>query len=782
MVIAREVLNEQLLAAAEENTELRSCIDELKNNIKAQQDAFEELLGTHKKNIQALDCLHGERLTDKMAIKDRSSEVSRLQGACDSLRGANYKLQEEKLELQLALKTLSVTIARKDHDISSWTNRQIELVAECKSREADAQNHGEHLHDVQTELKVQRRINHKLSSHMVERTNSWEHREKSLVLAANFAQAETRNNHQNWLEILNNKDTEIGHLNEVIEAGLVSGHNSRAVRTLIQINKGLRQDKIKRDEAIKGMKTDIQNLLDTKQEESKRLNAYLDETKSLRAQRAEAVDEATQLRFQLERQKTFIKKLQNVITHQAKGAETLTEGRYIPEAAVKTVVAEAIVEYYLEMEALRGDLRKEQEKYQELLIRFDSCDNELFKLRIADEFHQADVDKLDSIILSLEAEKQIFAEASQQHKQLVFAYQNPVHPYVTEIQDVLRYQIHLLQAQNQEFLSQVRIQKQEFEEARTSLETKLADMERAFGLFHRHYGELEILYWDVAVQQNDELHKELAEYKAKCGEEHYFVSKPSSHLVHERRLLQYALMNVDKDTDRKLLPPEYFDPKFLKGMHPASEMALRKLWPDLWEVHAFEAAWIPLTVPLLTNAGEIIMDEDIRIASNGRLEAFKKELEVLDEAIEQQRRSIFNFRLDSSRDDMSKVSLKSPKFGEYLISLDKSMSSEAETVSLGNSPSDCSNDTSPADKTTLEQEVDANTKDDDHSLELIYNNAAGQLMTEDEYDSLPDFAKKKVARLGAQEEEYKRMAGYSSHDHIDEEAFIAQYGQGIEGT
>ena len=80
-------------------------------------------------------------------------------------------------------------------------------------------------------------------------------------------------------------------------------------------------------------------------------------------------------------------------------------------------------------------------------------------------------------------------------------------------------------------------------------------------------------------------------------------------------MLQYALEEDSNGIDKDHLPREYFDPAFIRGFHPATSFALRKFWPDLWQYHVSHAAWIEPTVSLLTEAGEINLDEDTRAAS-----------------------------------------------------------------------------------------------------------------------------------------------------------------------
>jgi hypothetical protein len=95
--------------------------------------------------------------------------------------------------------------------------------------------------------------------------------------------------------------------------------------------------------------------------------------------------------------------------------------------------------------------------------------------------------------------------------------------------------------------------------------------------------------------------------------------------VHDRRILYYALSEGRQGFAIQNLPPEYKDKTFLRGIHPAVECALRKLWPEFWEclcAEDEEKNWIPLTVPILTGNGPIVLDPETLAASNGCLEKF----------------------------------------------------------------------------------------------------------------------------------------------------------------
>jgi hypothetical protein len=218
-----------------------------------------------------------------------------------------------------------------------------------------------------------------------------------------------------------------------------------------------------------------------------------------------------------------------------------------------------------------------------------------------------------------------------------------------------------------------------------------------------------------------------------------------------------------------MLPKEYFDPDFLKGCHSAVGMALRKLWPDFWQYLEEHAAWVPLTVPLLTGEGEIVMDEGTRAASNERLEKFKEELRLLDEKLEVAHRKMFDVEDTLDSDDNSDDDGGDSDDSKDLAEVD----ARTNTPSSNNT-----NDTSPpsskSNSTAIEEIFGANHPHLGDNQDSVTDTL--------EDDELPTFAKNILARISAQEAENEQLAGYVADADIDQGAFLARYGRGIEGT
>jgi hypothetical protein len=201
-------------------------------------------------------------------------------------------------------------------------------------------------------------------------------------------------------------------------------------------------------------------------------------------------------------------------------------------------------------------------------------------------------------------------------------------------------------------------------------------------------------------------------------------------------------------------------------------MALRKLWPDFWRYLEEHAAWVPLTVPLLTGEGEIVMNEATRAASNERLEELKEELRLLDEKLEEAHRKMFDIEDTSDSDDDDDDEEGYSDDSKDLAAVD------ART----NTPcSNNTNDTSPPSskrKSTAPEEIGEGLRANNPQL-----SDSQDLVTEtQENNELPAFAKKMPANISAQEAENEKLTGYVADADIDQEAFLARYGRGIEGT
>jgi hypothetical protein len=166
------------------------------------------------------------------------------------------------------------------------------------------------------------------------------------------------------------------------------------------------------------------------------------------------------------------------------------------------------------------------------------------------------------------------------------------------------------------------------------------------------------------------------------------------------------------------------------------------------------------------------MDKATRTASNERLEEFKEELRLLDEKLEEAHRKMFDIEDTSDSDDDS-----DDDEGESDDSKDL-----AEVDARTNTP--CSNNTydtwpsSSKSNSTASGEVGEGLRVNHPQL-----GDSQDVVTETrEEDELPTFAKKMLACICAQEAENEQLTGYVADADIDQEAFLARYGQGIEGT
>jgi septal ring factor EnvC (AmiA/AmiB activator) len=195
-----------------------------------------------------------------------------------------------------------------------------------------------------------------------------------------FAKAETTKNHQNFQAILVSKDTEFEQLSETVAAIKDEGRHTKTVQCLLLNERSQRKTRVERNQQIKDMKTDLQNLLDTKQRDTAVLTAYLKQNQELRAERSAATDEVARLQGDLERRKKFISTLQKIIEAQTTDVESSCNERCIPEAAVKRMMADAVLEYYVEKEKALADLLGVQKEHEDLRSKYNICEDEPFNI------------------------------------------------------------------------------------------------------------------------------------------------------------------------------------------------------------------------------------------------------------------------------------------------------------------------------------------------------------------------------------------------------------------
>jgi DNA polymerase IIIc chi subunit len=205
-----------------------------------------------------------------------------------------------------------------------------------------------------------------LSDAIAEKNRLWEAKEKNLIHHARFSRDEARNNHQIWITILKGKDNEIDRLNVVVDAAWRTGQQSNTVSRVVNLNTQLRKEKSALSKTNKDLKTDIFNLLDTKQEESKKLTQYLDETKTLRTERGEAVDEAARLRSKVNELNGFVKKLEKIIERPIINGDHAGQHHIVSEAIIKKIPMDSMSEDYGRIEKLSEALATEQNRFRDL--------------------------------------------------------------------------------------------------------------------------------------------------------------------------------------------------------------------------------------------------------------------------------------------------------------------------------------------------------------------------------------------------------------------------------
>jgi hypothetical protein len=729
-----------------------------------------ELQHDHERDRAALQKLRGKRGADRRAVDDWSRKVGELDEICDEHIDTIAMLHQINGKLEEKVHALSEFVTKKDEELISLRIALDSAVAESGTHDAVVKERGTPACSCKEEVVKQSHAYRKLFGLFAEKAKVWKETQESNNRAACIAQAETCNNHANWLGILQEKNAVIAGLEATLRAATAEGNLAKHTHHVVKTHQDLRKKNSALSKEIKSFKMDVQNLLDTNQSKTNLLTSYLGKIEALQAERTAAVDQVAQLNEQLAKRNKYASHLQRIIaTAAAKIDQNDMSGTedFVPRAIVNGIVAEAPAEYYTQAEQLRAQLRDEQETRRDVQAKLDQCDKNLFEYQTEEQDRLAEVVRLERTVQKLESQEKILEDQIQNCHTLVEAANTISNPHAAEMHRLILAQVHPLQTQNRKLISENCNLSNDIDRCKDeTLETR-AKWERKIENWRSLFKDLEMHFWDVAVNEHDMLHEELARWKKKCGKEHFDSSTPSSRLVHDRRLLQYAMLEGTSGLTKSMIPKEYFDPDFLKGCHSAVEMALRKLWPDFWRYLNEHDAWVPLTVPLLTGEGEILMDDATRAESDARLETFKAELKTLDEKLEEAHRKAFDIEADSDSEE-----------SEGPHEEDDSDDSKDHAAARSNTPgSDNTEDTSPPSSVRTRQvkDAEAGTSEHDDSQD---EQPEGSTETQ-ENDELPAFAKKILAHISAQEVENEQLAGYVADQDIDEEAFLAQYGQDI---
>ncbi|KAI4607216.1 hypothetical protein J4E83_009672 [Alternaria metachromatica] len=769
--------NHKDIIIAAQDRKIAELLHDQEAIVTARDCEITELLRDQERDRSALDTLRGKRRADRKTIDDWSRKIAELEATSHEQSSTIAMLRKDNSCLEAKVHGLSEFVTKKDEELARLKRTLDSAAAMHGDHDAPPKGSDVVACICKAESVKQSSTYRKLSDHFAEKSKLWEDTGENIKRAALIAQAETRNNHANWVQILQEKDAAIAGLETTLEAAMAKGDLAKHTQHAVKTHQALRKKNAALSKDNKDLKTDVQNLLDVNQSNADRLTSYLRKIETLQAERTHAVDQVSHLNDKLTKCNKYASDLQKVSAPAAAKAnqgDVSNTTDSVPRATVNGIVAEAIAEYYTQAEQLCAELQQEQETRRHIQAKLDQCDKDLFTHQTEEQDRLANVAGLERKVQSLKAQEKLLEDQIQNCHALVSATNTTSSPHAFEMHRLILTQIHPLQTENRKLISEKYELLKDVDRFKLEALDTRAKCERRIDNYRAWYKDFEMHYWHVAVVERDSLHDELAYWKKKCGKEHFYCSTASSRLVHDRRLLQFALRE-DHGLTKSMLPKEYFDPDFLKGCHSAVELALRKLWPDFWLYLEGHAAWVPLTVPLLTGEGEIVMDEATRAASNTRLAEFKKELEELDEKLEEAHRKMFDIDDGSDSDEEEKTDEE-----------DDSDGSKEHIGTPRNTPGshDTDGTSPPSSKRTSHERGDPkdSTKADSCHPAGGQNSTAIVDKEAQEYDQLPAFAKTMLARISAHEAENEKLAGYVADEDIDQDAFLAQYGQGITGS
>jgi hypothetical protein len=140
-------------------------------------------------------------------------------------------------------------------------------------------------------------------------------------------------------------------------------------------------------------------------------------------------------------------------------------------------------------------------------------------------------------------------------------------------------------------------------------------------------------YWNHEVDEPENLRNELAQLSREFCVKDDYKPIPRNKLIHERRVLAFAMESGVHGVDPSKVPAEWHDSGFFKGLERPTGLALRHLRPELWGMHGHnnldEDFWPEQTVPILTKDGVVTVESD---GKEERYQVYQKEIVEYDEA------------------------------------------------------------------------------------------------------------------------------------------------------
>jgi chromosome segregation ATPase len=513
---ARMAAEEQLGVLIAKAAELSATCNHKEATIVAQDHDIAEIQHDHKRDKVALEKLRGKRRMDRKAIEDWSRRVTELEDTFGKHEGAIAIICKENCDLKDRLQDISEIVSMKDEQLGDLKIALDSAVTKLKSRHDHAKERNACVSNYKEQLAKQSIAYRKLSDLFDEKRRTWEDTQVNSNRAACIAQAETRNNHANWVQILRENNAVIAGLETTLSAAVATGDLTKHTQHVIKTHQDLRKKNAALSKDNKSIKTDLQNLLVTNQSKTELLTSYLKKIEALQAERTDALDQVAQLTEKPKKRNKYVADLQRII------ANTVTEVTQhgspcrfdcVPRAIVNNIVAEAIAEYYTQAEQLRQELQQEKEASRDVQARLDRCDNNLFKHQTEEQDRLADVSRLERKVVSLEAEQKILEEQILSRNMLISAANAGVHLEVVEMYHLLREQIHPLQVENRKLISEKCNLLNDNDRYRDEALEMKAKCVRTVENWRPNYKNLETEYWGTAINERDHLHEELAHWK-----------------------------------------------------------------------------------------------------------------------------------------------------------------------------------------------------------------------------------------------------------------------------
>ena len=594
----------------------------------------------------------------------------------------NYELSEK-------VGNLEEEISKQKNDIEKWKRQQGKILKERGEFRKQAESYEQKNEQMEQQIDELRQNHHQFVTTVNENWTEAQRGVEKWKTSDRLKEVELVEAHNRNKATIAGQEKEIGLLEKQINllrrAPFQLGNtNAQAI-----INETLRREVKAHQETIRLQKKDIQNLAIEQQEHNNQNNKLFQQANAAREECAQTQEKLAQAEGKLYRSQALVSQLEarsNETTidfseHLAQVDFNLPAIAEFMSVTIGNEVVKGLLKANAENEGLREQLDALESEQRKLQDRYNDVENQLDKYIMDEQFHEVNLRHARVEVDNLRTESKNCKDLIRQYSDALALYQG-----ILGVSDWTIYRRQMLNDYErkceelecivQRYLPGLK----KLEDDKATCEKELRELKLNHGQSLRSIKFWEDLYFDKAVCENERLHQQLAHYMSKCGKSHNPPPQvPRNKLVHERRILgdmfQYGLNGIDP----KYIPPEARDPDFIAGLVPAVAVAMKKIMPQLWELHLYnEKAYVAPTVPILTEVGPLDGIQDSE-GTSVRVAAVLRELQDIHDADPTYEES----ELDSEDDNTETINYEMER-----DSNDDSSGSNSDSNSVGSDDSD----------------------------------------------------------------------------------------------